>query len=87
MMVTRSGCPESGRSAETTMKRFFRAAITLGLLLAALTAGGLSRTGAEEKAEWAAGVPYHTDYEAAIKQANETGRILLIYNGWQGDGR
>ena len=61
------------------MKRLSLTAITLALLLAA----GLSPAAA---GEWAEGIPFHTDYEQAIKQANETGRILLIYNGWQGDG-
>ena len=38
---------------------------------------------AAEKKEWAPGVPYTTDWKAAIKQAHNTGKILVIYNGWQ----
>ena len=67
------------------MRRYFVAAITLGLVVNAMLCGGLSPAAAEGT-QWAEGVPYHTDYEQAIKQANETGRILLIYNGWKGDG-
>jgi hypothetical protein len=33
--------------------------------------------------EWAEGVPYLTDWKAAIKEASNTGKILFIYNGWQ----
>ena len=33
--------------------------------------------------EWVEGVPYTTDYKAAIKEARTTGKLLLIYNGWQ----
>ena len=33
--------------------------------------------------EWVKGVPYHTDFKAAIKEAHATGKLLLIYNGWQ----
>ena len=33
--------------------------------------------------EWVEGVPYRTDFKAAIKEARSTGKILLIYNGWQ----
>ena len=86
MMAAKSGCRQGTCNAEATMRRYFLAAITLGLVLAASLSGGLSPAQAGEATEWAAGVPYHTDYEQAIKLANETGRILLIYNGWQRDG-
>ena len=33
--------------------------------------------------EWVKGVPYTTDFKAAIKQAHRSGKLLLIYNGWQ----
>ncbi len=33
--------------------------------------------------EWAKGVPYTTDWKDAIRQAHATGKILLIYNGWE----
>ncbi len=33
--------------------------------------------------EWAPGVSYTTDWKAAIKEARQTGKILLIYNGWE----
>jgi hypothetical protein len=38
---------------------------------------------AAERKEWADGVPYGTDWEAAIKEARNTGKILFIYNGWE----
>jgi hypothetical protein len=50
------------------------------LVLAALAA--LVRAGDNHK-EWAEGVPFGTDWDAAIKQAKNTGRILFIYNGWE----
>ena len=36
-------------------------------------------------ADWVDGVPYTTDWEAAIKQARESGKMIYIYNGWQKD--
>ena len=53
-----------------------RVLITLSLELLVVPAA------AGEK-EWVKGVPYTTDFKAAIKQAHATGKILLIYNGWQ----
>jgi hypothetical protein len=35
---------------------------------------------------WAEGVAYTTDWKIAIKSARESGRMLLIYNGWQRSG-
>ena len=50
------------------------AALALALLAPLALAG---------KQEWAKGVPYTTDWKKAIKEAQNTGRILFIYNGWQ----
>lgn len=36
--------------------------------------------------EWAKGIPYTTDWKAAIRDVRQTGRMLLIYNGWQRSG-
>ncbi len=47
------------------------------LVLAALVRAG------DEGKEWAEGVPLMTDWNAAIKEAKNTGRILFIYNGWE----
>lgn len=33
--------------------------------------------------QWAEGIPYVTDYDEAIAMAKESGRMLLIYNGWE----
>ncbi len=33
--------------------------------------------------EWAEGVPFTTDWNAAIKEARTTGKLLFIYNGWE----
>jgi hypothetical protein len=49
-------------------------------LLALLALAGLA---AAADKEWAQGVPFTTDWDAAIKEARNTGRILLIYNGWE----
>jgi len=51
---------------------------SIPLALALLTAPAL----AGEK-EWAKGVPYTTDWEDAIREAKSTGKILMIYNGWE----
>ena len=47
----------------------------LALLAAPVLAGG--------DGEWTKGIPYTTDFKAAIKEARTTGKLLLIYNGWQ----
>ena len=36
-----------------------------------------------DKKEGAKGIPYTTDWKAAIKEAKNTGKMILIYNGWQ----
>lgn len=53
-------------------------------ILVALTA--LAYAGDKDRSEWGDGVPYVTDWEAAIKQAKNTGKILFIYNGWERPG-
>ena len=56
------------------------------LILASLLLGfALSAPLAEakDKQEWAEGIPYLTDYDDAIALAKESGRMLLIYNGWE----
>ena len=66
------------------------AALPMLLLAVAATAPDFApearaSSGRQDKGhEWAKGVPYLTDFDAAIKQAKETGRILFIYNGWEG---
>ncbi len=35
---------------------------------------------------WAKGVAYTTNWKEAIKSARESGKMLLIYNGWQRSG-
>lgn len=35
--------------------------------------------------EWAKDIPYVTDFDLAIRQVSESGKILFIYNGWEGD--
>lgn len=37
------------------------------------------------KGEWGKDIPYFTESEPAIKEAKATGKILLIYNGWERD--
>ena len=32
--------------------------------------------------EWADGVAYTTDWKAAIKAVQQSGKMLFIYNGW-----
>jgi hypothetical protein len=46
-------------------------------------AGGDKDKDKDKDKEWAEGVPYLTDWKAAIKEASNTGKILFIYNGWQ----
>ena len=49
------------------------------LCMLLLTAPTLSA----DKKEWAEGISYTTDWKAAIKEAKNTGKMILIYNGWQ----
>ena len=58
-----------------------RALIVASLLLGFATAAPLAE--AKDKQEWAEGIPYVTDYDEAIAMAKESGRMLLIYNGWE----
>ncbi len=53
------------------------AALTLFLVTAA------PRAEAKDEKEWVEGIPYVTDYDEAIGMAKESGRLLLIYNGWE----
>ena len=41
---------------------------------------------ADKDHQWAEGIPFTTDWDAAIKEAKQTGKILFIYNGWQKPG-
>lgn len=36
--------------------------------------------------EWGKGVPYTTDFGKAIQEAQATGKMVLIYNGWENPG-
>lgn len=63
------------------MARRLLAWTVLGILLTSASPA-LAKAGGE----WAKGVPYHVSYEDAIKEAKESGRILLIYNGWERAG-
>ena len=36
--------------------------------------------------EWGKGITYTTKWDDAIKQARATGKMLLIYNGWERSG-
>ncbi len=40
----------------------------------------------QDKSEWAKGVPFTTDWNAAIKEAQESGKMLLVFNGWEKPG-
>lgn len=40
----------------------------------------------QKNQEWAKGIPFHTKWDTAIKEARETGKLLFIYNGWQNKG-
>jgi hypothetical protein len=58
--------------------------------VALLVLGGTSLWAAEKpqkggKAE-AASVSWLSDLDKAIEQVQETGKLLLIYNGWQREG-
>lgn len=35
------------------------------------------------QSEWGKGVPVTNDWNAAIKQVQESGKMLVIYNGWE----
>ncbi len=50
------------------------------IAMAALAASSAWADGAPGEVEWL------TDYPAAIQRAQETGRLLLIYNGWSREG-
>ena len=43
----------------------------------------MGRIDKKGKQTWGDGVPYTTDWEEAIKAARESGKMLLIYNGWE----
>ena len=53
----------------------------VGALAAALPAVAKDKNDA--KHSWAAGIPFHTDFESAMKEVGETGKMLFIYNGWE----
>jgi hypothetical protein len=40
---------------------------------------------AGEGKEWAKGIPFTTDWKEAIQEARNTGKVLFIYNGWEGE--
>ena len=54
-----------------------RKTIAIALILAA---------SAHADGEWAPGVKYTTDWKRAIAEARATGKMLMIYNGWQKSG-
>ena len=58
------------------------------MVLVALLVGTvpMHEASAKDSEGWAEGVPYLTDYDEAIKAARESGRMLLIYNGWKREG-
>ena len=43
----------------------------------------LASVGLAADTEWAKGVPFTTDWDKAIKEIRNTGKILLVYNGWE----
>ena len=53
------------------------------LALASLVALASVVPAGEKTGEWAKGITYTTDWQAAIKEARNTGKILFIYNGWE----
>ena len=36
--------------------------------------------------EWVDGIAYTTDWKAAIKAVQQSGKMLFIYNGWERKG-
>lgn len=66
-----------------TRSHLVRTLLLTALLLGTVPAHDAS---AKESEGWAEGVPYLTDYDEAIKAARESGRMLLIYNGWKREG-
>ena len=63
-----------------------RNALVLGAALAALIAASHPVVAKDKtKGEWGKDIPYFTEFEPAIKEAKATGKILLIYNGWERD--
>ncbi len=66
------------------MMRSILAVVALGALALTATLGPAdAKDTKDSKARWGDGVPFTTDYEAAIKQARESGKMLLVYNGWE----
>jgi hypothetical protein len=49
----------------------------------ALVVLALASVGLAADKEWAEGVPFTTDWDQAIREIKSTGRILLVYNGWE----
>ena len=56
-------------------------AVALALALWASLGVGAA---AAKQGEWASGVPYTTSWDEAIQQCRESGKMLFIYNGWEG---
>ena len=38
---------------------------------------------ATAKDEWGPGIKYTTSWKKALREVQKTGKILLIYNGWE----
>ncbi len=62
-----------------------RLAAALATLVAASLVAAPSAV-AKEKDEWGKDIPFTTSWKDAIKSVRESGKILMIYNGWKAAG-
>lgn len=66
---------------------FACAAVLLSCLLAPCVPAQKRTQGKKKNAsEWVDGVAYTTDWKAAIKTVQQSGKMLFIYNGWERNG-
>lgn len=56
------------------------AALAVG---AALYVSGPVEAKDDKKAQWGEGVPFLTEWDDAIKEVRESGKMLFVYNGWE----
>ena len=60
--------------------------LTLSILVLAGLSSDVQAQKKGKQGQWAEGVTYTTSWDEAIKAARETGKMLLIYNGWEPGG-
>ncbi len=65
------------------MRQFF---LLLSFMAAVTAAPSAQAQKAGDKDAWAKDVAFTTDWKKAIKSVRESGKMLIIYNGWKRSG-